>query len=70
MYWLVSASLKCLTSSSPSIGGCFDVYENAKTEEEARKILDEVKKDIQDDGLILDDADLDKVAGGWKVRWA
>ena len=43
--------------------------ENAKTEEEAKKILDEVKKDIQDDGVILDDADLDNVAGGWSWPW-
>ncbi len=43
--------------------------ENVKTEEEAKKILDEVKKDIQDDGVILDDVDLDNVAGGWSWPW-
>ena len=66
---LVSAMLKW--SSGPGnilefafSGTIIPVLSNEK------KILDEVKKDIQDDGLILDDADLDKVAGGWKVRWA
>ena len=38
--------------------------ENAKTEEEAKKIIDETKKDVEDAGIILDDEDLDKVAGG------
>ena len=37
----------------------------AKTEEEAKRIIEEAKNDIKDAGVILDDTDLDKVAGGW-----
>ena len=37
--------------------------ENA-SEEEAKKILEETKKDVKDAGVILDDAELDKAAGG------
>lgn len=37
--------------------------ENA-SEEEAKKILEETKKDVEDAGVILDDAELDKAAGG------
>ena len=40
--------------------------ENAKTEEETKKIIDETKKDVENAGIILNDEDLDKVAGG---RW-
>ena len=43
--------------------------ENAKTEEEAKKIIDETKKDVEEAGIILNDEDLDKVAGGkWSWR--
>ena len=38
--------------------------ENAKSKEEAKKIIDETKKDVEEAGIILDDADLDQVAGG------
>ena len=37
--------------------------ENA-SEEEAKKILEETKKDVEEAGVILDDAELDKAAGG------
>ena len=37
--------------------------ENA-SEEEAKKILEETQKDVKDAGVILDDAELDKAAGG------
>ncbi len=37
--------------------------ENA-SEEEAKKILEETKKDVEDAGVILDDEDLDQIAGG------
>ena len=37
---------------------------NAASAEEANKILAEAKKGAEDAGVILDDGDLDKVAGG------
>ena len=37
--------------------------ENA-SEEEAKKILEETKKEVEEAGVILDDAELDKAAGG------
>ena len=37
--------------------------ENA-SEDEAKKILEETKKEVEDAGVILDDAELDKAAGG------
>ena len=37
--------------------------ENA-SEEETRKILEATKKNVEDAGVILDDAELDKAAGG------
>ena len=38
--------------------------EAAKTKEEAKEILDEAKKNMEDAGIILDDTELDQVAGG------
>ncbi len=37
--------------------------ENA-SEEEAKKILEATKKNVEEAGVILDDAELDKAAGG------
>ena len=37
--------------------------ENA-SEEETRKILEATKKNVEDAGVILDDAELDQAAGG------
>lgn len=36
----------------------------AQTEEEVKEIIGETKKNVEAAGVILDDADLDKVAGG------
>ena len=36
----------------------------AGSEEEVKKILEETKKNVEDAGVVLDDTDLDKVAGG------
>ncbi len=38
--------------------------DNAKSEEEAKTILESVKDGAEEAGVILDDEDLDKVAGG------
>ena len=38
--------------------------ENAKSEEEVKTILENVKGGAEDAGVILDDAELDQVAGG------
>ena len=38
--------------------------ENAKSEEEVKTILDDVKGGVEDAGVILDDEELDQVAGG------
>lgn len=38
--------------------------ENAKSEEEVKTILENVKGGVEDAGVILDDAELDQVAGG------
>ncbi len=40
----------------------------AKTEEEARQIIEETKKNVEDAGVILDDTELDKVAGGYELN--
>ena len=37
---------------------------NAKSEDEVKKILGETKKNVEDAGVILDDAELDQVSGG------
>ena len=37
---------------------------NAKSEDEVKKLLGETKKNVEDAGVILDDAELDQVAGG------
>lgn len=41
-----------------------DKIDNAKSEEEVKSILENVKDGAEEAGLILDDEDLDKVAGG------
>ena len=38
--------------------------DNAGTEEEVKEILSDTKKDVEQAGLILEDAELDRVAGG------
>ena len=38
--------------------------DNAKSEEEVKSILEDVKGGAEEAGVILDDEDLDKVAGG------
>ena len=37
---------------------------NAKSEDEVKKILGETKQNVEEAGVILDDAELDQVAGG------
>jgi len=52
-----------------------DKIDNAKSEEEVKSILEDVKGRAEEAGVILDDEDLDKVAGGMnnrpgaKTRW-
>ena len=41
---------------------------NAKSEDEVKKLLGETKKNVEDAGVILDDAELDQVAGGTKIK--
>ena len=41
---------------------------NAKSEDEVKKILGETKKNVEDAGVILDDAELDQVAGGFLIK--
>ena len=43
--------------------------EEAKTEEEAKKIIGETKKNVEEAGVILDDAELDQAAGGGVRQW-
>ena len=38
--------------------------EDAKNEEEVKSIIENTKKNVEEAGVILDDADLDKAAGG------
>lgn len=38
--------------------------DGAKSEKEVKDILGETKKNVEEAGVILDDADLDQVAGG------
>ena len=38
--------------------------EDAKNEEEVKSIIENTKKNVEAAGVILDDADLDKAAGG------
>ena len=38
--------------------------DGAKSEEEVKEILGETKKNVEDAGVILDDAELDQVSGG------
>ena len=45
---------------------------NAKSEEEARTIINSIREGTEGADIILDDDDLDKVAGGsnwWKEFW-
>ncbi len=42
--------------------------DNAASEEEVKAILEDSKGVVQDAGVILDDADLDKAAGGKYIR--
>ena len=37
---------------------------NARSEDEVKKILGETKQNVEEAGVILDDAELDQVAGG------
>ncbi len=39
-----------------------------KSEEEAKKFIEETKKNVEKAGFVLDDDDLDKAAGG-KYKW-
>ena len=41
---------------------------NAKSEDEVKKILGETKQNVEEAGVILDDAELDQVAGGFKIK--
>ncbi len=41
---------------------------NAKSEDEVKKILGETKQNVEDAGVILDDAELDQVAGGFQIK--
>lgn len=40
--------------------------DNAQSEEEVKKILAETKQNVEEAGVILDDAELDQVAGGYR----
>ena len=44
--------------------------EGIQTEAEAKAIIEEVKKEAEEAGIVLDDKDLDEVAGGgwWGVK--
>ena len=42
--------------------------EEAKSEEEAKKILEETKKNVEDAGVVLDDAELDKAKSEEEVK--
>ncbi len=37
---------------------------NAKSEDEVKKILGETKQNVEEAGVILDDAELDQISGG------
>ena len=39
--------------------------DGAKSNEEVKEILGETKKNVEDAGIILDDAEMDQVAGGY-----
>ena len=41
---------------------------NAKSEEEKKNILAETKQNAENAGIVLEDAELDEVAGGRSVR--
>ena len=43
--------------------------DNAKSEEEVKTILEDVKGGAEDAGVILDDAELDQAAGGGVRQW-
>ncbi len=42
--------------------------DNAKSEEEVKTILEDVKGGAEDAGVILDDAELDQAAGGISAK--
>ena len=37
---------------------------NAKSEDEVKKILGETKQNVEEAGVVLDDAELDQISGG------
>ena len=41
--------------------------DNAASNEEVKKILDETKKSVEGAGIILDEAELNEVAGGYDI---
>ena len=43
--------------------------DNAGSEEEVKAILEDVKNGAEEAGVILNDAELDLVAGGLRGRW-
>ena len=43
--------------------------DNAKSEEEVKTILENVREEAEDAGLILDEEELDKAAGGETVKF-
>ncbi len=43
--------------------------EGAKNKDEAQAIIDETKKGVEVAGVILDDEDLDKAAGGLFIHY-
>ena len=43
--------------------------ENAKSEDEVKKILGETKQNVEEAGLTLDDDEVDQVAGGAGWPW-
>lgn len=43
--------------------------DNAKSEEEVKTILENVREEAEDAGLILDEEELDKAAGGNKTEF-
>lgn len=44
-----------------------EMIENAKSEEEVKTILENVKEGAENAGLILDDEDLDRASGGGRI---
>lgn len=46
-----------------------DRLEGAGSEQKVKEILGETKKSVEEAGIILEDAELDMVAGGKKKDW-